>query len=178
MITQDNLITGQKKIGDRITTYGEVMASADIEIHTIACSILNHVINHREKSLVDKLIDQLGGATGKSQRLNALKQWFVDFGPLEFHQVDKTAPIRIVFSKKKTVYKGLEEALKTPFWSYIPEAPIRDFAFEAKVKSLYNQVMKRVKLAGEDKAVGRATKISDKQVKALTDFCKQVGVEV
>lgn len=75
------------------------------DIHQVACSVLAHLENHKDVSLVDRLMS----AVSASMEPDLLKTWFAAFGPIEF--VNGRAKYR----QGATVM--LDEAKTTPFWT-------------------------------------------------------------
>lgn len=80
------------------------------DVHIAACSVLRHLGEHNDLRLVERLFDALP----KSYRTNALRDWFVAYGPVQFEKN------KAVYVKGKEV--ELTKAMADPFWLFSEEA--------------------------------------------------------
>lgn len=95
-------------IDDRITEWGKTAQGVQDEAHKLACSVLRHVLQHRDTRVVLRLIQAVPDAI----RVNALKQWFEAFSPVRFSEDT------VSLDKHHKQTKGLGDALDKPFWKF------------------------------------------------------------
>lgn len=140
------IIKDYKKLDELITTIGTNGKVMDENIHTAACSCLDHFANHGNTSLASRLV----GAMPKSGRRKALVYWFTQFGPLSFDE--KAGTFSKAKGKKGNDPVRVDDAVKTPFWEYTVEknpAPFDIMKELARFKAKYN----KAKDSGEAKNV-------------------------
>ena len=104
----------------------------DVDIQTAGLSILNHVQEHGDSTLADKLVLALP----KGSRKLALTEWLLAFGKLRI--LSKTNPddaARIaggaIFAYDKTKHTDLESADAKPWYDFKPEPDVLT-AFDAQ----------------------------------------------
>lgn len=104
----------------------------DSDIQTAGLSILNHVQEHGDSTLADKLVLALP----KGSRKLALTEWLLAFGKLRI--LSKTNPddaSRIaggaIFAYDKTKHTDLESAAAKPWYDFKPEPDVLT-AFDAQ----------------------------------------------
>ncbi|QPC44922.1 hypothetical protein HW532_20815 [Kaustia mangrovi] len=108
LTTEDGFKRAFKSIRDR-------GASLQRSVHIAACSVLQHLEKHKDVRMVQALFVALP----KSYRTNALRDWFMAFGPVTFKDN------KPVYTKKGAT-KGkvkLTAAMDKPFWEFSPEKP-------------------------------------------------------
>ena len=104
----------------------------DADIQTAGLSILNHVQEHGDSTLADKLVLALP----KGSRKLALTEWFLAFGKLRIldkTNVDDAARIHAgaLFAYDKTKSTDLESAGAKPWYEFKPEPDVLT-AFDAQ----------------------------------------------
>lgn len=122
------LQTGLPAITKALTSIKTRGVKLQNDVHIAACSVLRHVGEHKDVRVVQSLFDALPA----SYRTNALRDWFVAYGPIQF---DKNKP---VFVKDKTT--DLTLAMSDPFWLFSVEpayVPVNAMALiDATIKRL------------------------------------------
>lgn len=136
--TPIKLLTGAAAISTAITSLAARGKRYETDLHIAAVSTLNHAILHGDVTLANKLITALG----KSQRVNALRDWFINFGPFSYDATNKT--MAHVKGSNKT---DLTAAMAMPFWEFKQEAAYVPFDFQAAILTL-------VKRAAKAQAIG------------------------
>ena len=110
----------------------------DADIQTTGLSILNHVQEHGDSTLADKLVLALP----KGSRKLALTEWLLAFGKLrilEKTNVDDAARIQAgaLFAYDKTKSTDIESASAKPWFEFKPEAsPLTAFDAQAAVQGV------------------------------------------
>ena len=116
----------------------------DADIQTAGLSILNHVQEHGDSTLADKLVLALP----KGSRKLALTEWLLAFGKLrilEKTNVDDAARIGAgaLFAYDKTKSTDLESAAAKPWYDFKPEAsPLTAFDAQAAVQGVLAKLAK------------------------------------
>lgn len=143
-----NLIKGTDAIRKAVDSCIRRSTKLDQDIHQAACSILAHVNEHHEVSLVNRLCDGLG----KGIRGNALKEWFVKFAKVEWDADAK----QFIPKRDDGENYPLAPAIEMPWYECKPEPEFAVPASPADVlkKSLKQneKALKRENLTAEDKA--------------------------
>jgi hypothetical protein len=111
------------------------------EAHKIACSVLHHVGEHGDVRVVAKFLQTMP----EMSRVNALKAWFEEFGPVAFDT--KGA----LFVKDKATKIG--EAMAMPFWKFKVEAPYVPVDAAKALDKLIKRLVKDTKETGTDHSV-------------------------
>lgn len=112
------------------------------DIHIAACSVLAHVAKHSDVRLVAKLI----AAMPEFGRANALREWFVAFGPVLFD--DKGV---CIFVKDKATAIGA--AMAMPFYKFSPEKPYMPLDMVKALDSFIKRITTDAKETGTDHAL-------------------------
>ena len=116
----------------------------DADIQTAGLSILNHVQEHGDSTLADKLVLALP----KGSRKLALTEWLLAFGKLRILKktnVDDAARIQAgaLFAYDKTKSTDIESASAKPWFEFKPEAsPLTAFDAQAAVQGVLRQLAK------------------------------------
>lgn len=105
------LIEGQANIEKEIKAFATAGKKFDNRIHTLACSIINHIEKHGDYTGAPKMFDALKEAMPRSTRNNALKQWFLEYSKLDYNNDKK----EFFFNKNKE--NKLEQAIANPFYN-------------------------------------------------------------
>jgi hypothetical protein len=105
------LLVGEKAITEALVSINRRGATLQADIHVAACSVLKHIGEHSDVRLIGALL----AAMPDMSRKNAVRDWFVKFGPVTFEQ-DKA-----VFDRTGKVKLG--DAMAMPFWKLVPEKP-------------------------------------------------------
>ena len=135
------LVKGNEAIMKNIKSIETKGKALDALIHLTACSILMHVHEHREVSLVNKLVQ----AMPKSSRRNALIEWFETFGEMQYDTKDKE------FKFQKDSATRINEAEALPFWEFKPEPAYHAIDLKAALAKLVKQASDRQKEIEEKK---------------------------
>lgn len=129
-VVKVKIITGSAEIMKSINSISTRGKALDTLIHDTACSILAHIHEHREVSLLNKLLTALPN----SARKNALRDWFNAYGECEYDQSTKA----FTFLKNAETYQ--EEAEQTPFWEFKPEPAYTPFDADKALKDLIKKI--------------------------------------
>jgi hypothetical protein len=124
------LLVGVKAIEAALVSISRKGQSLQKDIHVAACSVLAHVGEHREISLVTKLLASCPDMT----RRNALRSWFESFGMVAFDGNDAKFD--------GTRKHRLGDAQAKPFWSFKPEAEYVPLDVAAAIGSLVKKLEK------------------------------------
>lgn len=133
--TPIKLLTGAQAITTAINSIAKRGKLFERDLHTVAVSTLQHAMQHGDITLANKLI----GALGKSQRVNALRDWYINFGPFSY---DAT-------TKAMTYVKGsnltdIKPAMAMPFWEFKQEAAYVPFDLQAAILTLVKRADKAI----------------------------------
>ena len=122
------LATGLPAIAKSLASIKTRGVKLQNDVHIAACSVLRHVGEHKDVRVVQSLFDALPA----SYRTNAVRDWFVAYGPIAF---DKNKP---VFVKDKAT--ELTKAMADPFWLFSEE---KDYV-QVDVLALINAAVKKL----------------------------------
>ena len=120
------LLDTKAKIEAAIGTISRNGVKLDKLIHQAACSILHHVDQHHDVTLAQRLVD----AMPKAGRKNALRDWFLNYGRMQWDEEKKTFKY---YGKGATL---LDEAIATPFWDFKAEQEYKPFDINAALAQL------------------------------------------
>lgn len=134
------LLVGEKAIKAALVSIHRRGQSLQQDMHVAACSVLAHIEKHSDIRLISDLLT----AMPESSRKNAMRDWFVKFGPVMFEGNDP------VFVKGKTC--DLKAAMATTFWALVPEPEYKPI----EVASFIDGMIK--KLVRDEKELGTANK--------------------
>lgn len=127
-------------------------AKLDKDVHVTGVSILAHIEQHREVSLMVKLFNALP----KGSRRNALVAWAIQYGQVAVNMDKATAKdFPLVFDKSKAT--RLTEANANPWFNFKKEkAPADEFSFDdelAKFTAKIDAWVKAGKISANDPRV-------------------------
>lgn len=105
------LYTSDKAIADATAKWGAAGQSHQAEAHVLALSVLQRFGKSHDIRIVAAFIK----AMPEMSRVNSLKDWFAEFGPISFGEDGKT----VTFVKDKPTTMGPANAM--PFWKFSPE---------------------------------------------------------
>jgi hypothetical protein len=120
------LIVGDKDIGAAIATLQRRGASFFRDVHKVACSILQHVDQHHNVTLANRLLDALPDATRK----NPLRDWFISFGRMTYDEENK------VIAYNRDAVTLLDDAMAKPFWEFKPEQAYIPFDMHKAIQNV------------------------------------------
>lgn len=104
-------------------------AKLDKDLHIIASSILMHIDQHGDITLANKLIEGMP----KSARRNAMRDWMIAFGKVQWNEETKA----LSYAKGKVTL--FDDSQLKPFFDFTPEKPYVPFdnaALKAGIASL------------------------------------------
>jgi hypothetical protein len=104
------LLTSVAAIDKAITAIHKTGQQLQLDMHTVACSVLKHLGKNGDVRYVLKLIN----AMPEMSRKNGLMAWFEHFGPVTFTE-DKGVVLATHVKDKKTL---LGDAMAKPFWKF------------------------------------------------------------
>lgn len=124
------LLSGSAAIEKALQGITRKSTSLQKDIHVAACSVLQHVGQHREISLVTKLLT----AVGDGHRRNALRAWFETYGMVAFDGNDAKFD-----GTRKT---RLGDAMAMPYHSpsFKPEQEYKPLDLGAALKSFIKKL--------------------------------------
>jgi hypothetical protein len=131
------LLVGEKAIKDALMSIKRRGQTLQMDIHQAACSVLAHVEKHSDIRLITELLT----AMPEMARKNAMKEWFVKFGPVTIDGDD----IEFVKGKGCDVNGGM----LVPFWSLLPEPKYQAI----EVEKFLDKAIKQ--LARDEKELGK-----------------------
>ncbi|OSI20088.1 hypothetical protein [Bradyrhizobium canariense] len=131
------LLVGEKAIKDALMSIHRRGQTLQQDMHVAACSVLSHVEKHSDIRLISALL----AAAPEMTRKNALKEWFVKFGPVTIEGDE------VEFVKGKGC--DLKTAMLTPFWTLLPEPEYKAI----EVEKFLDKAIKQ--LARDEKELGK-----------------------
>jgi hypothetical protein len=149
IIPQSQVITVKKKSSQK---------ELDEKIHSIACSIVEHVHMHREVSLCNKLCLSLIGS-----RQEAMINWFVTYAACTYDLLKK----QLIFSKEGK--NQVEECQKKDFLDFKRQTAEKSFNLREGVAKLVTKAENRLK----DKALHEIDEIDLAVLRALKQLIVQ-----
>lgn len=155
------LLTGAAAINTAITSIAKRGKLFERDLHIVAVSTLQHAMQHGDITLANKLI----AALGKSQRTNALRDWYINFGPFAYDAASKS--MTYVKGSNKTDVKA---AIELPFWEFKQEAAYVPFDLQAAIVTLVKRADKAMQHGDKvDKtALAQLAALAGTTVTALT----------
>jgi hypothetical protein len=142
-----NLYKGQANIDKRIDALFKSGQRVQAEMHKLACSVLAHLGEHKDIRTVQKFI----AAMPDMARVNGLRNWFEQFGPIKFHEAEgKDAAPTATYVKGKAVDLG--KAIDKPFWKFSAKEgqPYEPLNVETWAKAAIGKLQKDAKETGRD----------------------------
>lgn len=153
-------MTGASGIRKAIKEIGRTSETIRTKIALVAAQCVVHAIEHGDVTLATELTE----AMGDGWRINSLRQWFIDFGPFVWAEVETVDELGNKKVKKafKLNRSRREELLPiitsdlpkfgtslmaTPFWVYKPEPEFKPFDMLAEL----TKVLTRAKKTMDDK---------------------------
>jgi hypothetical protein len=136
MITSSAIIRDTSKLNSLVKSIKERGAKLDLDIHTAACSVIAHLAQHRDKTMVTRL----WAAMPKSTRRKALCDWFEKLAPIKVSY--DTGSVELPKADDETwmefaaeIETVTDDACATPFWDLKPEKGAKDaVSLEAVLK--------------------------------------------
>jgi len=122
------LITDGTKLKAAIKSIANRGKKLDADIHVAATSVLEHVKQHGDTTVVASLVS----AMPKSARRKALIHWVKAFAPISVEQ-DKSGKVTAKLNPIREADKSdfaIEDAFETPFWDFTPEKEVKPMTFE------------------------------------------------
>lgn len=141
-IDRKALIKGEDAIAKALKSIHTRGQSLQKDVHVAACSILAHIEDNRDVRVVEKFMGMLVNALPQSYRINAMRDWLVEFGPVAF---DNNKP---VFVKDKAT--NLAGAMAMPFWQLSPEKPYQPLETAKAIDALIKKFQKDQDETGKD----------------------------
>ncbi|WP_156164416.1 hypothetical protein [Bradyrhizobium sp. LTSP885] len=129
------LLVGTKAIEDALMSIHRRGQTLQADIHVAACSVLQHLGQHSDIRIVAKLLN----AMPEMGRKNAMRDWFVEYGPVMF---DGDQPVFMQGGKVR-----LGDAMANPFWKFSPEKPYEAIDVAALIASTIKKLQKDEKEA-------------------------------
>lgn len=117
------LLVGTDAIGKAIAGITKRGAKLDADIQHCALSILAHVDQHGNITLVNQLY--LG--MPKGSRKAALTEWLLKFGKVQANTGDDKKTVPFLFDKTRTT--NLDGAIESPWYDFKPD-PVPDVSFD------------------------------------------------
>lgn len=127
----------------------------DMDIHKCAVSIVNHVNEYHEVTLVNRLVDSMP----KGARSNALRDWFENFCKCVYNKESKQ------FDFVKGASMPLEPAIAEPWFEFKPEPEFKAIDSQKLIDSLFKTLSK-----GADSEHADLHAIDPEHLKALASL--------
>lgn len=143
-----------KEVNKQIASISKRSSGLRKDIAIAAASVVCHAVVHGDVTLSDKLIK----AMGDGWRLNALREWFIAFGPFVYNESDKVFNLD---KAKRTELKKEYDADRTKFVTKLVAEPFYDFKPEPEFKpidipAMLKRALKQAEKAANDKANAKA----------------------
>lgn len=138
-MTKKTDATGAKTIEAKIKTIAASGKKLEALAHETACDILQHVEDHGDITLAEKLVEALPSLARK----NALKAWFLQFGKLNYNAEKK----RFTYAKGKVT--DIEGGKAQPFWDFRPEPEFKPYNLEKQLHALLKKAETRMQEGNE-----------------------------
>jgi len=144
----------------------------DADIHKFAVSAALHTAVHGQPHYVNKLIE----AMPKGSRVNALREWFSLFGPVEYNSdtklfvTDKDHAKQMVaeLAEGHVVPTDIETGITTPWTDLKPEGGYKPMDFTAEILKAVGKAQDRL-----EKAEDKGDKIDPELVAAISALIPQ-----
>lgn len=104
----------------------------DSMIHVAACSVIDHLEEHGDVTLMNNLVD----AMPKGSRVNALRDFLNTFGRVSYDETKKA------FAYDKTKETDLAGAMAISWTEFKPEQPFVPFDLQGMIKGVLNKAIK------------------------------------
>lgn len=160
------LYTTVAEINKAIASIQKRGQKLDLDIQITGVSVLKHVAEHGDTTILDRLV----GAMPKGARKSAFCEWAVAFGNVRLldrgNEADKSAIEQgRLFAKDKSKEFKEELAIENKWYDFKPE---KDLLTTFDINKLTQQLIKRLSKAKKDGAevVGQAEAL--KSLRALT----------
>lgn len=124
------LLTSTKSIETAIEKMYNDGQKLQTTMHVLACSVLKHLGQHKDIRVLHKLLN----AIPEFGRVNALRAWFEEFGPVVF-----TGNNPALVSSKSV---RLGDAMAKPFWKFRTEKPYEAVDVVAMIESMRKKLLK------------------------------------
>lgn len=154
------IVKGAAAIEKAVTSAINAGKKYELALHTAAVSCLNHVAEHNDPALLNKLFANLSGVTRKA----AFIEWANKFGNVEYVPESKS------FAYTKGKEQDIAGAMDAPFWEFKPEPEWQPFDLKAQLASL----VKRAEKASADPR--NAEYIPPALLKAVREQAAAAGV--
>jgi hemerythrin superfamily protein len=133
MAVKFELTMDVKKITAQISSISGRGKKWDRDVQTCALSIVQHVNEHHEVSLVNLLVDSMP----KGSRSNALREWFVKHGKVVFNEEDQ------IFMQVKTeLRKDFQLAIDEQWTECKPEPAFKPLDLQVQIDRLFDRAQK------------------------------------
>jgi hypothetical protein len=134
------LYTTLKAIDTATVAFTTQGLSLQAEAHKLAMSVLVHFGKNHDIRVVANFVK----AMPEMARVNALKDWFCEFGPISFGEDGKT----VTFVKDKATRVGDADA--KPFWKFSPEPKYEAIDVVKMLASLQKKIETDTKKTGRN----------------------------
>ena len=137
------LITGSASITKAVESIARRGKSLDNDIHRAAVSLIAHVRDHGDTTLVVSLIK----AMPRGSRVKGLVEWFNEFSPMTI-EVTK-AGVAVELDKKRTSADSkIDEAIETPWYAFKKETAKAEVTLESLIEKFEKAIVKLAKEGG------------------------------
>ena len=134
------LLVGATAINKAIDSIAKRGKTLDTDLHNAALSCLEHAIKHGDITLAERLV----GAMPQQARKNAMRDWFINYGPFAYNAKNK----KFTFKAKEGEVYNVAEAAQTPFWEFKPEPEYVPFNVDKAILALVTKAENAVKEHG------------------------------
>lgn len=129
----DKLPRGEAAIGKAIASIKVRGVKLQNDVHIACCAVLQHLIEHKDIRVVQKLMDALPA----SYRTNAVRDWFTAFGPVAWEKN------KAVFNRQFNMdeaEQSFRQGVLDPFWLFSPEKPYVQLDLDKALASLVSKL--------------------------------------
>lgn len=146
-----NLYIGTGAINKATDSLAKTLHARQAEAHKLALSVLYHVGMHKDVNVVKRFVTALP----EMIRTNGLRNWFEQFGPVQFVTTEDGTEI-VKYVKDKPTRFG--DANAKPFWKFSakegqPYQPV-------DVEKFFDQMLKRLEKDAKETGVDHSARLA------------------
>lgn len=143
MSSKFTLISGEANLNKAIASLVTRSNSIRRDLHRVACSVLNHAIEHGDVRPANRLLESLPSMF----RANAIRAWLENFGPFT---AEKMPGKGTVMAFRKRDDSNLAGAIETPFWEFSPETEYQPLDVTKTLSGLVKRLESDAEKTGRD----------------------------
>ena len=130
-----------KQINERSVFLGSTVKATDKAIADHCIVIAEHIVAHGDVTAADFLCKQFSAS---GVRVNAIRQWFLDFGGCSWNADKKQ------FGKRKNFLFSVDVAKENPWYLHTKEQAFKPVNSETVIKAAIAKIKKAMEDTGDD----------------------------